>query len=87
MGDDSAGDEADYNWGVSFEPFDDYKVYGPYPDRRQGREMVTLVSPTHRTTTPYPRYLMAMKLGRRLRPDEHVDHIDNNPSNNALENL
>ncbi|HCT78707.1 MAG TPA: hypothetical protein DGT23_19470 [Micromonosporaceae bacterium] len=49
--------------------------------------MVTLISPIHRTTTPYPRYLMAMKLGRLLRDDEHVDHVDNDPSNNAMENL
>lgn len=68
-------------------PYEGYRVYGPYPDRTQGREMVTLWSPAHRTTTPYPRYLMAMQLGRLLASEEEVDHIDQNPMNNALENL
>lgn len=68
-------------------PYEGYKVYGPYPDRTQGREVVTLWSSTHRTSTPYPRYLMAMHLGRLLTPEEEVDHIDGDPSNNDLENL
>ena len=68
-------------------PYKGYKVYGPYPDRSQGRETISLVRPGHRTSTPYPRYLMAMKLGRLLGRDEEVDHIDGNPLNNAMENL
>lgn len=69
-------------------PYKGYKVYGPYPDRSQpGRLIMTLVSPTRRTTTPYPRYLMALKLGRLLTALEHVDHINDDRSDNRIENL
>ena len=35
----------------------------------------------------YPRILMAKKLGRPLKPNEDVHHIDGNPLNNDLTNL
>ena len=38
-------------------------------------------------TVSYPRILMEEKLGRPLEPYEDVHHIDNNPSNNSLDNL
>ncbi len=37
--------------------------------------------------TSYPRYLMEIKLGRSLKDDEEVHHIDGNPSNNDISNL
>lgn len=40
----------------------------------------------HRTVS-YPRILMEEKLGRPLKPNEDVHHIDGNPSNNDLSNL
>jgi hypothetical protein len=33
------------------------------------------------------RYLMEKKLGRKLKPDELVHHIDENKNNNAIDNL
>lgn len=33
------------------------------------------------------RWLMEQKLGRRLKRDEHVHHIDECPKNNVIENL
>lgn len=40
-----------------------------------------------RKTISYPRILMEEKLGRLLRPDEDVHHIDGNPLNNDINNL
>ena len=33
------------------------------------------------------RWVMAKHIGRPLRRDEHVDHMDGNRANNAIENL
>lgn len=33
------------------------------------------------------RLIMIQKLGRPLKPNEHVHHIDGNPENNSIENL
>lgn len=68
-------------------PFNGYKVYGPTWHKRIGRYMIFLVSPTHRTSMTYARYLMCMDQGRWLEPHEHVDHIDNNRTNDVIENL
>ena len=38
-------------------------------------------------TISYPKYLMEKELGRKLLPNEHVHHIDQNPLNNNLSNL
>ena len=64
------------------------KVYGPYL-RQDGRKHVILINPEtgERKTQSYPRYLMEAHLGRELLPDEEVDHIDNDYSNNSLDNL
>ena len=40
-----------------------------------------------RTATSYARYLMSCHLGRFLKEEEHVDHIDDNPMNDVIENL
>lgn len=40
-----------------------------------------------RTSVSYARYLMSVKLGRFLNPEEHVDHINNNPMDDYIENL
>ena len=54
----------------------------------EGRKLVIFIQngrPVH--GTPYARYLMAVKLGRFLRKDEQVDHIDNDRTNDVIENL
>lgn len=54
----------------------------------ENRRMVCLVNGKHdRKTISYARYLMSVKLGRILRDDEHVDHIDNNKLNDCIDNL
>lgn len=63
------------------------KVYGPYK-RKDGRLVIIKYMP-HGTsiTQSYPRFLMEQHLGRKLLATEVVDHINNNPSDNRIENL
>lgn len=67
-------------------------IYGPYT-RADDRKVVLLVwhtdtgSIAKRTTVSYPKLLMEIKLGRRLGPDETVDHIDDDKTNDAYSNL
>ena len=64
------------------------KVYGPYL-RQDGRKHVILINPEtgKRKTQSYPRYLMETHLGRPLLTSEEVDHIDNDFTNDSLDNL
>jgi hypothetical protein len=64
--------------------YDGYRVYGPYGSKRK---IMVLVSPGHRTTMSYARYLMSIHLGRELTSDEEVDHIDDDYSNDVIGNL
>lgn len=41
---------------------------------------------SHKVTS-YPRYIMSNYLGRTLRPDEQIHHVDGNPTNNEIDNL
>jgi hypothetical protein len=62
------------------------KVYGPYT-RKDGRQHVIIYDNGKRKTVSYPKYLLETKLGRLLLPDETCDHIDNDHTNNSLDNL
>lgn len=68
-------------------PFEKYKVYGPTYHKRIDRYMIFLVSPEHRTSMTYARYLMCVKEERWLGPEEEVDHIDDNRLNDDIDNL
>lgn len=52
---------------------------------KDGRERV-YIKETQKVMS-YPKYLMEQELGRPLMPNEEVHHRDENPLNNALENL
>lgn len=67
--------------------YEDYVIYGPYRDSKTGREIVVLIGTAYRTTMSYPRYLMSRHLGRPLAQGEEVDHINDDRSDNRLENL
>jgi hypothetical protein len=62
------------------------KVYGPYL-RKDGRKHVILIQGKTRRTVSYPRFLVEEFLGRVLSPEETVDHIDRDFTNNDLDNL
>ena len=51
--------------------------------------MVYLYNPEDqsRTTVSFARYKMSCKLGRYLLKSEHVDHIDEDKTNDSIENL
>lgn len=54
----------------------------------EGRKTIALVEyGGKRTSTAYARYLLACHLGRFLKREEHVDHIDNDKSNDEIGNL
>lgn len=53
-----------------------------------GRRNVSLYNHyTDASSVSYARYLMAVHLGRYLNEDEHVDHINNDRSDDRIENL
>lgn len=63
------------------------KIYGPYT-RKDGRKHICIVHDDGRKQTKsYPRYLLEQHLGRYLLPEEHVDHINNDPFDDRIENL
>lgn len=71
-------------------PFENYFIYGPIFHKKEGRNMVVLIDRNdrkNRTSTSYARYLMSVKLGRKLKRIEQVDHKDNDKLNDALDNL
>lgn len=70
-------------------PYNDYWLYKVW-HKNEGRWQANLVSISNtkiRTTLSYARYLMSVKCGRILDKSEQVDHIDNDKSNDAIENL
>lgn len=67
------------------------RVYGPYVSKRgklKGRRSVMIVRDDgSRRGMLYSRFLMQQKLGRELSSDEHVDHIDEDFTNDDIDNL
>lgn len=70
-------------------PYDGYKVYVEYHSKENRR--YAILNPIDKskklTSMSYARYLMSVKEGRILHSDEQVDHIDNNPMNDDINNL
>lgn len=57
-------------------------------DGSEGRKTIVLVEPNGKLhSTAYARYLMSVKLGRFLEPNETVDHINEDKTDDRLENL
>ena len=71
-------------------PYDDYWLYVVW-HKKEGRWQANLVKisdTSERTTLSFARYVMSVKLGRLLdTATEHVDHINNNKSDDRIENL
>ncbi len=68
-----------------YENFYGYKIW----HKKEGRFYMCLlpINGGKRHTIAYARYLMAVKLGRRLTAKEQVDHIDGNKINDIPDNL
>lgn len=63
-------------------------IYGPYK-RKDNRFHIILYNTETKKgkTISYAKYLMEQYLDRKLLPNETVDHIDEDPTNNNLSNL
>lgn len=55
------------------------------PDGR--RTVILFNSSKDRSSVSYARYLLSVKLGRFLGANEHVDHVDNDKTNDSEGNL
>lgn len=63
------------------------KLYGPYR-RKDGRWQLTVKKNDGKITSiSYPKYLYEQYHGIKLLNNETIDHKDNNPDNNEIENL
>ena len=71
----------------NLKPFAEYTVYGPYPDRKQSRQIVVLVRSGHRTTMSYARYLLSVREGAIPDREIDADHIDNDRTNDDPGNI
>lgn len=63
-----------------------YKLYGPYTGKN-GRKYVVHSNNGIKRSQTYARYLMEQHLGRVLLESEHVDHIDEDCTNDEISNL
>ena len=69
-------------------PYADCTANGPVFHKKTGRYFIFIYFPEGgKVYTQYARYLLAVKLGRRLVDDETVDHLDGNKVNDYPDNL
>lgn len=70
------------------EPYKSIWRLGYLVTNPEGRKTVILYnSHSSRSSTSYARYVMSVNLGRVLEKYEHVDHIDNDKTNDGVANL
>ena len=67
--------------------YEDYLIYGPYDHGNRLRLVLVNKYTGNKTSISYAKYLMEVHIGRYLKKDETVDHIDNDYKNNELSNL
>lgn len=63
------------------------KVYGPYTRKDNRKHVCIVYSDGSKKTKSYAKYLLEQQLGRELTEDETADHINNDPSDDRIENL
>ena len=70
-------------------PFSDEYVHAYLIINGEGRKTICLTNAdfTKRKSMSYARYLMCVKEGRILNKYEEVDHIDNDKTNDVIDNL
>lgn len=64
-----------------------HTVHGPYVRKTDRRKIVILYAGTRRTTRLLAKVKLEIKIGRRLRGKETVDHKDEDPTNDCYSNL
>lgn len=69
------------------EPFKSIWKNGYLLTNPENRQNVCLVNDSARTTISYSRYLICIKLGYMLSNEYEVDHIDNDKTNDDINNL
>jgi hypothetical protein len=70
------------------EPYkSDFKAAYCYKNKEPRRVVSLVKNDGSRTCTSYARYLMSCHLERYLEEDEHVDHINEDPLDDRVENL
>lgn len=68
-------------------PFEEYTLYKVF-HKKEGRMMAQLVNGNvSRTTMSYARYLMSVHLKRVLGKDEHVDHLNDDKTDDRIDNF
>lgn len=75
-----------------FNPFDKpiKKIYGPYQRVLSGKvrnQIVIQFEDGSKSSMSNARWIMTQHLGRRLGDEEHIDHINEDPSDDSLSNL
>lgn len=64
------------------------KIYGPYRRKQDGRKHVVIIYPDGRkSSVSYPKFIAENRMGKYLKENETVDHLDTNIDNNGPENL
>lgn len=59
------------------------KIYGPYKRKEDGRWIIIV----NGKTVSYPKYLYETTHKVKLKDNETIDHVDENPDNNNINNL
>lgn len=63
------------------------KIYGPYERKDKRKHIVIVHEDGQKQTKSYPKFLMEQHLGRELEDWETVDHINNDFTDDRIENL
>ncbi len=63
------------------------KIYGPYKRNGDGLNIIIRFFCGVRKTKSYPRYIVEQKIGRCLTDNEEVHHINNDITDNNINNL
>lgn len=62
-------------------------ILGPYKGKDNRLRTILIFNDKTKKSISYPKYLMEIHLNRYLKEDETIDHIDQNPLNNDINNL